>query len=94
MDERAEPRLVTIRFYVRPARTLVSMSVVRGVGGPARPLWWGGGRLDLGAGDLAEAPPDQLPVTLMRASLTPDRLTPMSREAHNAWQRTWRPGGP
>lgn len=94
MDAQGETRLVTIRFYVRPSRTLVSQTVLPGVGGRVQPLWAGGGRLDLGAGDLGEVPAEHLPVTLCRAMLEPHNVTPMTREQRAAWQRSWRPGGP
>lgn len=90
----AETRLVTVRFYVRPSRTLVTQTVARGVGGPGSALWGSGGRMGLGCGDVAESAPEALPLTLMRRLLSPDGVTPMSRDAWLAWQRSWRPGGP
>jgi hypothetical protein len=94
MDAPAETRLVTIRFYVRPTRTLVTAVVHAGVGGRRSPLFRSGGRMALGSPDIAEIAPEALPVTLAHAFVSPESVIPMSREAYLAWQRGWRPGGP
>ena len=94
MDEvRRTTRLVTIRFYVRPSRTLVTQSVQHGVGGPGSGLWAGGGRMGLGGADVAEVPPEHLPGVLLRGLLTPDSVIEMSRDERAAWVRSWRPQG-
>ena len=92
-DAPRETRLVTVRWFVRPSRTLVTSTVARGVGGPGSALWGSGGRLDLGAGDLAQTAPDDMARTLMMATLRPDSVQPMSRDQWVAWQRSWAPGG-
>jgi hypothetical protein len=94
MDARAPTRLVVVRFYVRPSRTLVTQVVSAGVGGRSRPLHQRGGRMDLGASDLAEVDPEVLAGVLMRAALRPDAVTTMSRDQQVSWQRSWTPGGP
>lgn len=94
MSEQAPTRFVRIGFYVRPTRTLVTASVLPGVGGRCSPLWWGGWGLALGAGDLAAVAPERLPDRLMTALVTREDASPLTRETIVAWQRTWRPGGP
>lgn len=92
-DVQPSTRKVSSTFYVRPTRTLVLWSTQRGVGGPGSALWGGGGRLDLGAGDLAALDGEDLVKVLMRVATQPDRVVPMSRDERAAWMRSWRPGG-
>ncbi len=93
MNAPPETRFVAVRFYLRPSRTLVTQTVHPGVGGRAPALWSSGGRLDLGAGDLGEVPPRELPLRLCAALVAPGSIIPMDRALYLAWQRSWVPGG-
>jgi len=94
MDGTARTLYVRVGFYVRPTRTLVTESVLSGVGGRGSALWFGGGRLDLGAEDLATTPPARVPDRLLVALVTREGWSVMDRQAIRAWQSTWRPGAP
>ena len=94
MSGQARTLYVRVGFYVRPSRTLVTESVLSGVGGRGSALWFGGYRLGLGAEDLAEVAPARVPDRLLVALCTREDTAPMTREQIRAWQRSWKPGGP
>lgn len=94
MDGQAQNLYVRVGWYIRPTRTLVTASVLPGVGGRRHALWSGGYRLDMDAARAAALAPADLPLGLMSAMLTDPRLEPMALETIRAWQRTWRPDRP
>jgi len=80
-------------FYVRPERTLLVGSVGRRVGGPGSLLWRGGWALGVSAGDLRPVSPERLMDRLFIEFSTRNDARPLSAEARQAWQRTWRNSG-
>jgi hypothetical protein len=94
VDGQARTLYVRVGFYVRPTRTLVTESVLSGVGGRGSALWFGGYGLGVGAEDLAEVPPARVTDRLLVELVTRNQCRELSRDQIRAWQRTWRPGGP
>ena len=91
MNGQARTLYVRVGFYVRPTRTLVTASVLSGVGGRGSALWFGGSRLDLDAEDLAEIAPARVTDRLLEVYAAQQGGQPMSRDSIRAWQASWRP---
>jgi hypothetical protein len=91
MDGTARTLYVRIGFYVRPTRTLVTQSVLSGVGGRGSALWFGGYGLGVGAEDLGAIPPANVAAVLIHELDTSDDVDEMTRNQIRAWQRTWCP---
>jgi hypothetical protein len=91
MSGQARTLYVRVGFYVRPSRTLVTKSVLLGVGGRGSALWFGGSRLGVDAADLASVAPADVADRLLLEAVTSEDQAPMSRDQIRAWQRSWVP---
>jgi len=94
MDGQTRTLYVRVGFYVRPTRTLVTQSVLSGVGGRGSALWFGGYGLGVGAEDLAQYPPSEVAGRLLTDLFTAEDLAPLTKNQIRAWQRTWSPQRP
>jgi hypothetical protein len=92
MAEWHELRSLALFAYVRPHRTLVSVSLRRGVGGPGSVLRHDRWAVQFVPSDGVGEPLHTYGDRLLEAYLDDERKQWMSEEQANAWRRSWMKG--